>query len=59
MLTLVSRAIGFLVCAVLMIIGLCVVVMKFIRNALIVAEVKDAKKRRDKKRAEEKEATSA
>ena len=42
-----------------MIVGFVVLMKKFIRNALIVAEVKDAKKRRDKKRAEEKEAASA
>lgn len=59
MLTILSRGIGFLICIILMIVGFVVLMKKFIRNALIVAEVKDAKKRRDKKRAEEKEAASA
>lgn len=51
MLTYLSRAIGFIICVLLMLVGLVVIIKKFIVNYVIVSEAKDAKRRRDAKRA--------
>lgn len=57
MLTILSRAIGFVICVALIIVGLVVTLKKFIRSYIIVSEVRDAQKARAKKRAAEQSAT--